>query len=65
MIHPHVGDVREFLWRHLEKDMNELGSVLDQNMDDTAVTLHLVLNTCLEFPTAGKICFYLVSTVSL
>ncbi|XP_046887613.1 E3 ubiquitin-protein ligase rnf213-beta isoform X4 [Hypomesus transpacificus] len=54
MIHPHVGDVREFLWRHLEKDMNELGSVLDQNMDDTAVTLHLVLNTCLEFPTAAS-----------
>ncbi|XP_071387268.1 E3 ubiquitin-protein ligase rnf213-beta-like [Centroberyx affinis] len=53
MIHPSVRDVLGFLWNHLEKDMKVLGRTLNQNMDDTAVTVHLILNTCVKF-TAGS-----------
>ncbi|XP_029934003.1 E3 ubiquitin-protein ligase rnf213-beta [Myripristis murdjan] len=51
MIHPRPPDVLHFVWRHLERDMEVLGRVLNQNMDDTAVTVHLILNTCVEFST--------------
>ncbi|XP_028991062.2 E3 ubiquitin-protein ligase rnf213-beta [Betta splendens] len=44
MIHPRPLDIFSFLWNHLEKDMSVLGDTLDQNMDNTAVTVHLVLN---------------------
>ncbi|KAL6095331.1 uncharacterized protein ACO6RY_16557 [Pungitius sinensis] len=50
MIHPRPQDVLNFLWRHLEKDLCVLGKALDQNMDNTAVTVHLILNTCAEHP---------------
>ncbi|KAK9530838.1 hypothetical protein VZT92_012317 [Zoarces viviparus] len=50
MIHPRPPDVPDFLWRHLEKDLRVLGQALDQNTDNTAVTLHLILNTCAESP---------------
>uniref|UniRef100_A0A3Q1AXV9 RING-type E3 ubiquitin transferase n=1 Tax=Amphiprion ocellaris TaxID=80972 RepID=A0A3Q1AXV9_AMPOC len=43
MIHPRPYDVLAFLWSHLEKDMKVLGQTLDKNMDDTAVTVHLIL----------------------
>lgn len=45
MIHPRPLDVFDFLWSHLEKDMSVLGGTLNQNLDNTAVTVHLVLNT--------------------
>lgn len=51
MIHPRPRDVLNFLWDHLEKDMTGLGQALDQNMDNTAVTVHLILNTCTKFST--------------
>lgn len=51
MIHPRPHDVFNFLWNHLEKDMGVLGQTLDQNIDNTAVTVHLILNTCTEFTT--------------
>ncbi|KAM4623618.1 E3 ubiquitin-protein ligase rnf213-beta [Polymixia lowei] len=54
MIHPNTRDVLGFLWNHLEKDMNALGRTLDRNMDDTAVTVHLILNTCVEFTTGSR-----------
>lgn len=43
MIHPTPNDVFKFLWQHLEKDMKVLGQTLDQNMDNTAITVHLIL----------------------
>lgn len=49
MIHPRTADVFNFLWNHLEKDMNSLGQALDQNMDNTAVVVHLIINNCTEF----------------
>ncbi|XP_058476821.1 E3 ubiquitin-protein ligase rnf213-beta isoform X2 [Solea solea] len=42
-------DVFSFLWKHLEKDMNVLGQTLNQNLDNTAVTVHMVLSVCTEF----------------
>ncbi|XP_042252605.1 E3 ubiquitin-protein ligase rnf213-beta [Thunnus maccoyii] len=54
MIHPRPSDVFNFLWKHLEEDMKVLGKTLDQNMDDTAVTVHLILNTCTEFITVSR-----------
>lgn len=56
MIHPGVRDVLGFMWSHLEKDMEVLGRTLDQNMDNTAVIINLVLQACLEF-TAGDYTF--------
>nr|XP_046210346.1 E3 ubiquitin-protein ligase rnf213-beta isoform X1 [Oncorhynchus gorbuscha]XP_046210347.1 E3 ubiquitin-protein ligase rnf213-beta isoform X1 [Oncorhynchus gorbuscha]XP_046210348.1 E3 ubiquitin-protein ligase rnf213-beta isoform X1 [Oncorhynchus gorbuscha] len=52
MVHPGVQDVLGFMWSHLEKDMEVLGRTLDQNMDNTAVVIHLVLQACLEFTAA-------------
>ncbi|KAF7654679.1 hypothetical protein LDENG_00066590 [Lucifuga dentata] len=52
MIHPSTLDVLGFLWRHLEKDIKVLGQALDQNLDNTAITVHLILKTCME-RTAG------------
>ncbi|XP_070707447.1 E3 ubiquitin-protein ligase rnf213-beta [Pempheris klunzingeri] len=46
MIHPRPSDVFSFLWNHLEKDLDALGQALDQNMDNTAVTVHLIINSC-------------------
>lgn len=48
MIHPRCGDVTSFLWKHLEKDMRVLGDALDQNLDNTAITVHLILRVCAE-----------------
>ncbi|KAM3838360.1 E3 ubiquitin-protein ligase rnf213-beta-like, partial [Diretmus argenteus] len=54
MIHPSTPDILGFLWNHLERDINMLGQTLDQNLDDTAVTVHLILNTCIEFTAAYR-----------
>ncbi|XP_028287710.1 E3 ubiquitin-protein ligase rnf213-beta isoform X2 [Parambassis ranga] len=43
MIHPRPHDVSHFLWNHIEKDLKVLGKTLDQNMDNTVVTVHLIL----------------------
>uniref|UniRef100_A0A3Q3EJK1 RING-type E3 ubiquitin transferase n=1 Tax=Kryptolebias marmoratus TaxID=37003 RepID=A0A3Q3EJK1_KRYMA len=59
MIHPRMSDVLGFLWKHLEKDVEVLGKSLGQNMDDTAVTVHLVLT---RFPT-GESGFTLMSVI--
>lgn len=50
MIHPTVDKVQEFLWRHLERDMGVLGKTLNLNCDDTAILVHLVLNTSAQLP---------------
>jgi len=51
MIHPRPSDISNFLWEHLEKDLDVLGQTLDQNMDNTVVTVHLILNACSGFTT--------------
>lgn len=48
MIHPRRSDVTSFLWNHLEKDLRVLGNALDQNLDNTAITVHLVLRVCAD-----------------
>lgn len=53
MIHPSPSNVLSFLWNHLEKDLKVLGQALDLNMDNAAVTVHLILT---GFPT-GEINF--------
>ncbi|XP_041937940.1 E3 ubiquitin-protein ligase rnf213-beta isoform X4 [Alosa sapidissima] len=44
MIQHRVHNVIEFLYNHLEKDMEVLGHSLDLNMDDTAIIVHLILS---------------------
>ncbi|KAM4715158.1 LOW QUALITY PROTEIN: E3 ubiquitin-protein ligase rnf213-beta [Anableps anableps] len=51
MIHPRPPDVLQFLWDHLERDMRVLGQTLDQNMDNTAVMVHLILT---RFPEGSR-----------
>lgn len=53
MIHPRPNNVVNFLWNHLEKDMRVLGQTLNQNPDNTAVTVHLILSACKGF-TSGN-----------
>ena len=48
MIHPRCNDVTSFLWNHLEKDMRVLGDALDQNLNSTAITVHLILRACAD-----------------
>lgn len=51
MIHPRPYDVINFLWNHLEKDIRVVGQAVDQNMDNTAVMVHLILRACADFMT--------------
>ncbi|KAL6475683.1 hypothetical protein MHYP_G00167230, partial [Metynnis hypsauchen] len=53
MIQPTVHNIYEFLWHHLEKDMEALGKTLNLNWDDTAITVHLILNAFTHLSTAG------------
>lgn len=55
MIHPRPRDVFRFLWDHLEKDMRVLGQALAQNVDDTAVTIHLILRACSQAATGDDV----------
>ncbi|KAF4106371.1 E3 ubiquitin-protein ligase rnf213-beta-like isoform X3 [Onychostoma macrolepis] len=48
MIHPDVHDVNEFLWQHLEKDMEVLGKTLNLNLDDSAIVIHLIFERFLQ-----------------
>ncbi|XP_016335836.1 E3 ubiquitin-protein ligase rnf213-beta-like [Sinocyclocheilus anshuiensis] len=48
MIHPNVNDVYEFLWQHLEKDMEVLGKTLNLNLDDSAIIIHLIFSRFLQ-----------------
>ncbi|XP_056089655.1 E3 ubiquitin-protein ligase rnf213-beta [Rhinichthys klamathensis goyatoka] len=48
MIKPTVYDVEEFLWQHLEKDMEVLGKTLNLNMDNTAIIIHLIFSRSLQ-----------------
>ncbi|XP_074519497.1 E3 ubiquitin-protein ligase rnf213-beta [Halichoeres trimaculatus] len=54
MIHPTPYDVFTFLWRHLETDLRVLGKTLDQNLDNTTVTVHLILNACKKFTQGSR-----------
>ncbi|XP_037610034.1 E3 ubiquitin-protein ligase rnf213-beta isoform X1 [Sebastes umbrosus] len=54
MIHPRPHDVVNFLWNHLEQDLRVLMKTLDQNRDNTAVTVHLILNRCTEFTPGSR-----------
>jgi len=37
-------DAAEFLWRHLQRDLDVLGRALGRSVDDAALTVHLVLH---------------------
>ncbi|XP_072339649.1 E3 ubiquitin-protein ligase rnf213-alpha-like isoform X3 [Scyliorhinus torazame] len=50
MIKPRVQNVSEFLWQHLEIDLDQLGKSLGKNMDDTATCIHLVIDDLLNWP---------------
>ncbi|KAL7869589.1 hypothetical protein AOLI_G00135770 [Acnodon oligacanthus] len=52
MIQPTVYNICEFLWHHLEKDMEALGKTLNLNWDDTAIAVHLILNAFAHLSTA-------------
>lgn len=54
MIHPRPANVTGFLWDHLEKDVRVLGHALNQNLDNAAITVHLILRICAEH-TAGDV----------
>ncbi|XP_071319372.1 E3 ubiquitin-protein ligase rnf213-beta isoform X2 [Trachinotus anak] len=54
MIHPRPIDALNFLWSHLEKDMRVLGQALNQNVDNSAVTVHLVLKVCTEYAAGSR-----------
>lgn len=36
--------VAEFLWKHMQRDLNVLGRALGRSVDDAALTVHLVLH---------------------
>ncbi|XP_053269183.1 E3 ubiquitin-protein ligase rnf213-beta isoform X1 [Pleuronectes platessa] len=54
LIQPRPTDVFSFLWNHLLKDMRVLGRSLNLNLDNTAVTVHLVLSVCTEFNSGSR-----------
>ena len=40
-------DLPEFFWRHLERDVELLGRATGKSVDDSAITIHLVLSEIL------------------
>ncbi|XP_052426303.1 E3 ubiquitin-protein ligase rnf213-beta [Carassius gibelio] len=54
MILPNVNNVYEFLWQHLEKDMEVLGKTLDRNSDDSAVIIHLIFSQFLQTTSGAE-----------
>ena len=40
-------ELPEFFWRHLEQDVELLGRATGKSMDDSAITIHLVLREIL------------------
>ena len=40
-------DLPEFFWRHLERDVELLGRATGKSMDESAITIHLVLREIL------------------
>ena len=43
----HPQGLPEFFWRHLERDMELLGSAIGKSMDESAIIVHLVLREIL------------------
>jgi len=41
-------DLPEFFWHHLERDIELLGRSIGRSMDESAITLHLVLKEILQ-----------------
>ncbi|XP_041073022.1 E3 ubiquitin-protein ligase rnf213-alpha-like isoform X2 [Carcharodon carcharias] len=54
MIKSRVPNVSEFLWQHLEADLNQLGKSLGKNIDDTATCIHLVIDGLLNKPQGNE-----------
>ena len=40
-------DLPEFFWHHLERDVELLGRATGKSVDDSAITIHLVLREIL------------------
>jgi len=45
-IRPH--DLPEFFWHHLKQDVELLGRSIGRSMDESAITIHLVLKEILQ-----------------
>ncbi|XP_007886821.2 LOW QUALITY PROTEIN: E3 ubiquitin-protein ligase rnf213-alpha [Callorhinchus milii] len=50
MIRPQVNNVSNFLYHHLENNLEQLRKLLGKNIDDTATCVHLVLDRLLNQP---------------
>uniref|UniRef100_A0A673JVR7 RING-type E3 ubiquitin transferase n=1 Tax=Sinocyclocheilus rhinocerous TaxID=307959 RepID=A0A673JVR7_9TELE len=55
MILPNVNDVYEFLWQHLEKDLEVLGKTLNLNLDDSAIIIHLIFSKFLQTTSGADV----------
>ncbi|XP_067860096.1 E3 ubiquitin-protein ligase rnf213-alpha isoform X2 [Heptranchias perlo] len=57
IIKPQVQNPVAFLWRHIEKDMEQLKGSLGKSADETAIVVHLVLCRLIQqkqFPGSGN-----------
>ncbi|XP_078257452.1 E3 ubiquitin-protein ligase rnf213-alpha-like isoform X1 [Rhinoraja longicauda] len=50
IIRPTVSNVSNFLWAHLQKDLDQLGKSLGKNIDEVAICIHLVVDRLLNQP---------------
>ena len=41
-------DLPEFFWHHLERDVELLGRSIGRSMDESAITIHLVIREILQ-----------------
>uniref|UniRef100_A0A4W3JT85 RING-type E3 ubiquitin transferase n=1 Tax=Callorhinchus milii TaxID=7868 RepID=A0A4W3JT85_CALMI len=53
MIRPQVNNVSNFLYHHLENNLEQLRKLLGKNIDDTATCVHLVLDRLLNQPNGN------------
>ncbi|XP_069786067.1 E3 ubiquitin-protein ligase rnf213-alpha isoform X2 [Narcine bancroftii] len=48
IIQPSVENPRVFLWRHIEKDIEQLKKSLEKTIDETAIVVHLILSQLIK-----------------
>ena len=60
--------VAEFLWKHMQRDLNVLGRALGRSVDDAALAVHLVLHQMISLDggqTGKMYCILMMRIVSV
>ena len=51
-----IGDIPEFLYKHIEINIKNLQKCLDRSLDDVCLLLHFVINSMMTVERKGLWC---------